>query len=106
MRETIPAQPWFAGRQPKFGLGELHTIALAEALRADLAVMDERGARRLAESRGLNVMGCVGLLEVGFRRGLVGDLREVYLRLEREGAFVSREILDRSLEAFGLPPLA
>lgn len=106
VRKTVPAQPWFAGRERKFGRGELHTIALAEQVRADLAVIDERGARRLAEGRGLNVMGCVGLLEVGFRRGLVGDLREVYQRLEHEGAFVSRAILDRSLSDFGLPPLS
>lgn len=106
VRKTVPAQPWFAGRERKFGRGELHTIALAEQVRADLAVIDERGARRLAEGRGLNVMGCVGLLEVGFRRGLVGDLREVYQRLEQEGAFVSRAILDRSLSDFGLPPLS
>ena len=106
LRKPAPTQSWFEIRRPKFGLGELHTIALAELLHADLAVIDERGARRLAEGRGLKVMGCVGLLEVGFRRGLIGDLREVYQRLEREGAFVSREILDRSLSAFGLPPLS
>lgn len=105
-RKSVPAQPWFATSRPKFGWGELHTIALAEALRADLAVIDERGARRLAEARGLKVMGCVGLLEVGFQRGLIGDLREVYQRLEREGAFVSRAILDRSLSSFDLPALA
>ncbi len=106
LRKSVTAQPWFEASHPKFGLGELHTIALAEMLRADLAVIDERGARRLAEGRGLNVMGCVGLLEVGFRRGLVGDLREMYQRLEQEGAFVSRAILDRSLSDFGLPPLS
>ena len=105
-RKPVTPQPWFALRRPKFGLGELHTIALAEALRADLTVIDERGARRLAESRGLKVIGCVGLLEVGFRRGFVPDLREAYERLEHEGAFVAREILDRSLSAFGLLPLS
>ncbi len=106
LRKQVSPQPWFDARRPKFGLGELHTIALALELRADLAVIDERGARRLAEERGLKVMGCVGLLEVGFQRGLMADLREVYQRLESEGAFVSREILDRTLGAFGLPPLS
>ena len=105
-RKQVSPQPWFAAGRPKFGLGELHTIALALELHADLAVIDERGARKLAEARGLKVMGCVGLLEVGFRRGLVADLRAVYERLEGEGAFVSREILDGSLNAFGLPPLS
>ncbi|MCW5557273.1 MAG: hypothetical protein KIT22_05500 [Verrucomicrobiae bacterium] len=83
------------------GLGELATILLAEAMRADLVVIGERAARRLV----VKVIGCVGLLEAGHRRGLVPDLRVVYARMPAAGVRVHPEILNRSLKAFGLPPL-
>lgn len=87
------------------GLGELATLVLAESMRADLVVIDERAARRLAEGLGLQVIGCVGLLEAGHRRGLVPDFRAVYTRIPAAGIRVHPEILNRSLTAFGLPPL-
>lgn len=87
------------------GIGELATILLAESVRADLAVIDERAARRLADRLGLKVIGCVGLLEAGHRRGLVPDLRAVYAQMPAAGIRVHPEILNRSLTAFGLPSL-
>lgn len=87
------------------GIGELATILLAESVHADLVVIDERAARRLADRLGLKVIGCVGLLEAGYRRGLVQDLRAVYARMPAAGIRIHPEILNRSLAAFGLPAL-
>jgi predicted nucleic acid-binding protein len=87
------------------GAGELATVLLARSLQADLAIIDERAARRLAQAGGLAVMGCVGLLETGFRRGLVLDLRQSYQELLAQGIRVDRRILDRSLAACGLQAL-
>lgn len=87
------------------GVGELATILLAESVHADLVVIDERAARRLAERQGLRVIGCVGLLETGHRRGLVQDIRAVYARMPAAGVRVHPEILNRSLAALGLPAL-
>lgn len=53
----------------------------------------------------MNVIGCVGLLEAGYRRGLVQDLRAVYARMPAAGIRIHPEILKRSLAAFGLSPL-
>jgi predicted nucleic acid-binding protein len=87
------------------GMGELATVLLARSLRADLAIIDERAARRLAQTSGLAVMGCVGILETGFRRGLVLDLRASYHELLLQGIRIDRQILNRSLAACGLAPL-
>jgi len=87
------------------GAGELATLLLARALRADLAIIDERAARRLGQAQGVAVMGCVGILERGHRRGLVPDLCQTYESLLAHGIRIDRQILDQSLTALGLPPL-
>lgn len=87
------------------GAGELATVLLARSLPADLAIIDERAARRLAQAGGLAVMGCVGILETGFRRDLVADLRRSCQELLAQGIRIDRQILNRSLAACGLPAL-
>lgn len=87
------------------GAGELATVLLARALRADLAIIDERAARRLGQAQGVAVMGCVGILERGHLRGLVSDLREAYTHLLTHGIRIDRQILDQSLAVLGLPRL-
>ena len=87
------------------GTGELATIQLAQTIRADLAIIDERAARRLGQSQGLVIMGCVGLLERGHRLNLVPDLREAYSHLLGQGIRVDRQILNQSLASLGLPSL-
>ncbi len=91
--------------QHPLGAGELATIILAKVLRADLVIIDERAARRLGQARGAAVIGCVGILERGHRRGLVLDLRQTYATLLAHGIRIDRHILDQSLTASGLPPL-
>jgi predicted nucleic acid-binding protein len=87
------------------GSGELATLLLATTLRADLAIIDERAARRLALAKGLAVIGCVGILERGYRRGMVKDLRGAYGNLLASGIYIRREILNRSLASLRLPGL-
>ena len=87
------------------GLGEFCAISLAQEMRADLVLLDELKARRTAREAGLTVIGCVGALEAGFRRKLVPDLRKAYADLWISGAYVSPQILDRSLESLGMPAL-
>lgn len=51
--------------------GEVHAIALAEELRADHLLVDERDARRVAQSRGLHVIGTLGVLQAAADRKLI-----------------------------------
>lgn len=101
--DPVKLAEWQA-RHP-LGTGELATILLAESMSANLVVIDERAARRLADRHGLKVIGCVGILEAGHRRELVPDLRAVYARMPAAGIRVHPEILNRSLAAFGMAPL-
>lgn len=60
--------------------GEQEAILLAQALRADVILLDDREARKVAVRRALRVIGTVGVLEQAAIRGLV-DLPEVCARL-------------------------
>lgn len=52
--------------------------------------MDERRARLLAKAEGVPVLGTVGLLEFGYRRGELADLRQVYQMLLAQGAHIDK----------------
>jgi predicted nucleic acid-binding protein len=55
----------------KLGAGEREAIALAEELKADLLLVDDRKARREARRRGLAVTGTLAVLAAAAERGLV-----------------------------------
>ena len=62
--------------------GEREAILLAEQLKADLVVLDEKSARKVAAARGLILTGLVGILDEAARRGLI-ELSEVVERLRQ-----------------------
>lgn len=60
--------------------GERAAIALAETLSATSLLSDDRAARAVASARGLDVVGTLGILGRGARRGLL-DLPAAVARL-------------------------
>ena len=86
-------------------IGELSAIQLGQEISADLVLLDEIKARRVAVGHGLTVLGCVGILEDAFGNGLLTDLRHAYQLLLTLGAYVDPKILENSLKTLNLPPL-
>lgn len=72
--------------------GEREAIRLAEQLNADLIVLDEKTARRIASQRGLRVTGTLGVLKEAAERGLV-DLPVAVERLKQTNFRVSPRLL-------------
>lgn len=87
------------------GAGERGAILLARSLKADLILLDEGKARRIARDAGLPVLGCLGVLEAGVRKGFLPDLRHAYIDLLRQGIRFDIRLLQESLARFGLPKL-
>jgi predicted nucleic acid-binding protein len=87
------------------GAGERGAILLAQSLSADLVLLDEWKARRIARNAGLSVTGCLGVLEACARKGLVSDLRQVYIDLLKQGIRFDITLLQNSLARLGLPRL-
>jgi predicted nucleic acid-binding protein len=91
LQEWIAAPPaWLEIRnvpQPllelgRLGPGEIEAITLAEAISADLIILDERKARQAAAERGLEITGLLGLLADAADKGLI-DLADTLDRLRR-----------------------
>jgi len=79
-------------------LGEREAITVAEQLKADLIVLDEKAARRVAVERGLNTAGLLGILDEATTRRLI-DLPTAIERLQRTTVRASprlfKALLDR-----------
>ena len=100
-----PVDPSLQRACEGLGDGERGAIFLAKSLTADLTLLDEWRARRIAQQTGLGVLGCLGVLEAGFRHGLVPDLRAAYVDLLRQGIRFDLKLLQDSLTRLGLPTL-
>ncbi len=86
------------------GLGEISAIFLAKQLRADVALIDETKARKVAAAFGIPIVGCIGLLEAMYLRGLTTDLRADFSQLS-ELSYVHVDLLNARLRALNLASL-
>lgn len=86
----------------ELGPGEAAVIAAAHRLQAQLVLIDERRARRIAEQAyGLRVRGSAGILVSAKRAGLIPAVRPLLETLSREGYFLSARLIDRATQEAG-----
>lgn len=73
--------------------GEAEAIVLARQEGADVVLLDEKEARRVAGHLGLHVLGTVGLLIWARRQGLISSLGTQLKALQEQGGFrLSQEL--------------
>lgn len=95
VRTWVAARPaWLEVQGPAetmeakgLGLGERQAISLAQEIRAEAVLLDDRDAVKEAKSRGLMVLGTLALLDEAASRGLIGDLHGTLERLVKETNF-------------------
>jgi predicted nucleic acid-binding protein len=96
----MPSCP-LAGFPSNLGAGERDAIALAEELRADALLIDDRAGRREAQRRSLPIQGTLGLIDLAARHGFI-DLPTAIARLRqtnfRAEEYLFQRILDRDME--------
>lgn len=78
--------------------GERQSILLAEALRADVLLIDEQIGRTIALSRNLPLSGTLGVLERADTMGFVRDFPQVLQRLKGSGFFITKGLEQQLLE--------
>jgi uncharacterized protein len=81
--------------------GEVEVIALAEELRAQEVLLDERAARAIAITRGLPVIGTAGLLVRAKDRGFIPAVRPFLSRMQAAGVWYSQQFTDTLLGQLG-----
>lgn len=78
--------------------GEIEAIALAQALKAGLLLMDDWAGREFARGLGLKVIGTLGVLVDAKRAGILLAVRPVLDRLiEQAGFWVSETLYQQVL---------
>ena len=78
--------------------GEREAILLAEALRADVLLIDEQIGRTIALSRNLPVSGTLGVLERADGMGFVRDFPQVLQQLKASGFFITEALKQQLVE--------
>jgi predicted nucleic acid-binding protein len=79
------------------GPGERAAIVLAETIRADLLLIDDRAGAILAQRRGLAVTGTLGVLDLASRAGLL-QLQDVFMRLQKTNFRYPPSLMETLLE--------
>ena len=86
------------------GAGEISTFVLAQEISADIMLVDDLRARRIAAGFNVAVSGTIRLLEILYERGQVADLRLLFQQLLETGSRMDPALLNRRLAMYGLPP--
>ena len=82
--------------------GEAEAIVLCIEKTADVILLDEKDARRVAQRLGLAVLGTVGMLIWAKRQRLISSLREQLDTLRTKGNFrLSHFVYEKALQSVG-----
>lgn len=79
----------------KIGYGEASAMMLVREGHADFAIIDDKYARNVAKSYGIEVHGTLFLILMGIKRGIMGKKEAIDLlaRMIREGFRISPEVV-------------
>lgn len=86
------------------GAGEMEALALALEMGADLAVLDEKAGRSLAQSLGIHVTGTLGILVFAKQQGMLTAVRPLVELLKASDFFISSPLFDHILLIAGESP--
>ena len=98
--EPETTSPWLAALLDP---GEVAAITLALERNADLLLVDDGSARKVAETAGLRIRGTMGVLLSAKRSGLVPEIGTVLQQLLELGFRIDERIVLRILTEAGEP---
>ncbi|MBR3374659.1 MAG: DUF3368 domain-containing protein, partial [Firmicutes bacterium] len=81
--------------------GELEVIVGAKELGIEIAVIDERAARRIASEFLIKTVGILGILLMAKRRGFLSTIREDVDALRASGYRISESLYKEVLQEAG-----
>lgn len=81
--------------------GEAETIILSKELNADLTLLDESIARKIANALNLKVKGTIGLLVQARRDGVVKNLKQLLDELKAKNVWISNDVYIEALKLAG-----
>jgi len=88
------------------GPGEAESIVLAQEISCDILFADDLRARNAAKEAGITTMGVAGFLLAAKLRGLIQEIRPLFVTLRSKGFRLSRGLMDSVLAEAGEAPLS
>jgi predicted nucleic acid-binding protein len=100
MVRVVEDQIALAALKAQLDAGEAEAIILAQEIRSDYLLIDERRGRRIALARGLRVIGLVGVVLLAKQRNLISSARDLLEELERTaGVYLSARVREAALKS-------
>lgn len=81
--------------------GEAEVIVLADELKADLVIIDERLARQYVDKAELNLIGTLGVIANAKQVGLIPEARSLIEEMLNKGRWFSMALINRILTELG-----
>lgn len=103
-RHQVQDQAAVVPLRARVGKGGAEAIVLARELQADVLILDDATARRVAEAEGRTVVGLLGLLLHAKLRGLVGAVRPILDDMVAAGFFLDDSLYRSILGQAGEGP--
>lgn len=75
--------------------GESEVIALGQELKSDIILMDNREPRLFAKTVNLKVIGTIGIVNMGWQKGLIKDPGNELHKLKLNGFWIDDKLMER-----------
>lgn len=105
VRQTVENQTTVTRLRSRVGWGEAEAIVLAQQLHADAVVLDDATARHVAEQEGCVVVGLLGLLVDGKRRGFIPAVKPLLDAMRHAHFFIAERLYEAILQQAEEHPL-
>jgi len=83
------------------GLGESEAIALAKEIKADLIILDDEKARKIAKSEGIRITGLLAFLVQAKENSITKRVKPLLDGLREKGFFISDDLYQDVMQKAG-----
>lgn len=84
--------------EKNLGNGESEAIGLSLELNADLLIIDDLAARKVAGQLGISITGVIGILLEAKKKGMIHNLKEYLDKMQKHDFRISKTTYDLALE--------